>query len=208
MTDISPAARMAAGLIAALGWFALGLQLVLIIGTTTAAGGTAAGALLNFFSFFTILMNTLVAAVLTAVALGRAPSASMLGAASLYIAVVGITYSIALRHIWNPQGWQLVADRMLHDLIPLSAVLFWLIAVPKGHLSVRNILAWLVFPLAYLGWSLARGALDGWYPYYFLDAGKLGYAAMARNALVVTALFGLVALVVVGLDRLLGQRRA
>jgi hypothetical protein len=206
MSEISPAGRMAAAVIAALGWCALGLQFVLIIGTTTAGGGTIGGAVLNFFSFFTILGNTIVAAVLTRVALGRTPGASTLGAATLYIAVVGITYSVALRHVWNPQGWQMVADRLLHDLVPVLAVLFWLLLAPKGRLAFRDILPWLAFPVAYLGYCLLRGAVDGWYPYYFIDAGKLGYAVMARNALIVTALFGLLALLLVALDRLLGRR--
>jgi len=207
MTDISPAGRLVAGVAAAAGFFGLALQLVLIIGATTASGGTAVWAVFNFFCFFTILSNVIVAAMLARVALGRAPAAPLLGAATLYIAVVGITYSVALRHIWDPQGWQLIADRVLHDVVPVLACLFWLVFVPKGRLSVRIIPSWLIFPIAYLGWSLARGAVDGWYPYYFIDAGKLGYAVMARNALVVTALFALVALVIVGFDRLLGQRR-
>jgi hypothetical protein len=206
MSEISPAGRVAAAVVAALGWFALGLQLVLIIGTTKAVGGTAGTAVLNFFSFFTILVNTIVAVVLTRVAVGSAPGASMLGAATLYIAVVGITYSVALRHIWNPQGWQMVADRLLHDLLPILAVLFWLVFAPKGRLVFRDILPWLLFPLVYLGYCLVRGAIDGWYPYYFIDASKLGYAVTARNALVVTALFGLLALVLVALDRILGRR--
>ncbi|MBL8569676.1 MAG: Pr6Pr family membrane protein [Phreatobacter sp.] len=207
MTDISPAGRLTAGVVATAGFFGLALQLVLIIGTTTASGGTATRAIFNFFCFFTILSNAIVTAVLTRVALGKAPAASWLGATTLYIAVVGITYSVALRHIWNPQGWQLVADHALHDVVPVLAVLFWLVFVPKGRLSVRIIPFWLIFPVGYLGWSLARGAVDGWYPYYFIDAGKLGYAVMARNALLVTALFALVALAVVGIDRLPGQRR-
>jgi phosphoglycerol transferase MdoB-like AlkP superfamily enzyme len=206
MSEISPTGRMAAALVAAPGWFALGLQLVLIIGTTTAGGGTPAGAVLNFFSFFTILVNTIVAVVLTRVALGQAPGASTLGAATLYIAVVGITYSVALRHIWNPQGWQMVADRLLHDLVPILAVLFWLVFAPKGRLAFRDILPWLAFPLVYLGYCLVRGTVDGWYPYYFIDVSKLGYSVTARNAAVVTAVFGVVAVAVVALDRVLGRR--
>lgn len=206
MTEISTAGRLIAGVVAATGLLGLALQFGLIIATTTASGGAPARAVFNFFCFFTILSNAIVAAVLTRAALGRAPSAAILGAATLYIAVVGITYSLALRHIWNPQGWQLIADRVLHDVVPVLAALFWLVFVPKGRLSVRIIPAWLIFPIGYLVWSLARGAVDGWYPYYFIDAGKLGYAVMARNALAITALFALVALVVVGLDRLLRQR--
>jgi hypothetical protein len=205
MTGLSPTGRLVAAAIAAIGWFALGLQYVLIVAATTAAGGNAAGATLNFFSFFTILTNTLVAVVMTRAALGRDIGASLFGAATLYIVVVGLVYSVALRHIWNPQGWQKVADHLLHDAVPLLAVGFWLACVPKGRLAWRDVLPWLIFPFGYLAWSLARGAIDSWYPYYFIDAGKLGYAATLRNAALVTVAFGGLAAGVIGLDRLLGR---
>lgn len=207
MTPIGPAGRLAASVVAVVGWFALGLQFVLLFQTTAAAGGTTAGAVLTFFSFFTILSNTIVATAMTRIVLGRPPGASALGAATLYIAVVGITYSLALRHIWDPQGWQKVADRMLHDLMPLLAVLFWWVFIPRGTLQWRMIPAWLAFPLVYFGYSLLRGAIDGWYPYYFIDAVRLGYPATLRNAAIVTALFAALAATMVGLDRRLGRNR-
>ena len=40
-------------------------------------------------------------------------------AAREYIAIVGITYSLLLRHMWNPQGTQKIADVLLHDVVPV-----------------------------------------------------------------------------------------
>lgn len=208
MMTIDGTGRLAAGAIAGLGWFALALQLVLIVSAVTKAGGTAGLAVLNYLSFFTILTNILVAWVMTRVALAQPPGAATLGGATLHIAVVGLVYSAVLRAIWDPQGWQKVADMALHDAVPALAVLFWLIAVPKGRLSWRNVAAWLAYPLAFLAWSMARGAVDGWYPYPFLDAGRLGYAAAGRNAAAVTALFLILGLGLVGLDKALGRRRS
>jgi hypothetical protein len=205
MIEISRTGRLAAALLAAIGWAALILQLVLIIGTVTAAGGTWPRAVLNFFSFFTILTNVLIAALMTALAFGRALPASLPGAAALYIAVVGIVYSLLLRAIWDPRGWQKVADMALHDVMPVLAVAFWLVFVPKGRLAWRDALPWLAYPLAYFAYAIVRGGVDGWYPYPFLDVGKLGYAAVFGNALVLTAAFLAGGLIVVALDRLLGQ---
>lgn len=202
-TDTGP--RILAALIAALGWFALVLQLVLIIAATRAAGGTAAGAVLNYFSFFTILTNILVAAAMTATAFGRPPSASLNGAATLSIAVVALIYSLVLRAIWAPQGWQKVADSLLHDVVPVLAILFWLAFARKGALKVADIPVWLAYPLVFLAYAMARGAVDGWYPYPFLDAGRIGYRVVLQNAVVITAVFATLAAALVGLDRVMAR---
>lgn len=201
MTATDQGPRAIAGVIAALGWFALALQLVLIIAATRAAGGSAAGAVLNYLSFFTILTNILVAVVMTATALGRPPSASLHGAATLSIAVVGLIYSLVLRSIWDPQGWQKVADALLHDVVPVLAILFWLAFARRGGLKASHIPVWLVYPLVFFACAMARGAVDGWYPYPFLDAGRIGYRVVLQNAVVVTAVFAALAAVLVGLDR-------
>jgi hypothetical protein len=44
--------------------------------------------------------------------------------AAIYIAIVGIVYSFALRHIWDPQGLQKIADMLLHDSLPVLYVAF------------------------------------------------------------------------------------
>lgn len=206
MIEMSSAGRRVAGAIAALAWFAVALQLVLSMGAAVTAGGAVATTLVNFFSFFTILTNLLVAVVMTRIAIGRPTSASLAGATTLSIAVVGLVYSIALRSIWSPQGWQKVADMALHDATPLAAVLFWLALVPHGRLAWRNVWLWLAYPLGYLAYALARGAVDGWYAYWFLDAGRIGYAVFFRNAAVIAALFLLLACALVGLDKLLARR--
>lgn len=204
--DFPPAARASAALLAAIGWAALVLQLVLALGNIP-AGGTPAGTLANVLSYFTILTNGLLALTMSRIALGRLPSAWLLGAVTVYIAVVGLTYSAVLRSLWSPTGWQKVADVALHDLTPPLALMFWLAFAPKGRLRFGDVGLWLGYPLAYLAWSLGRGAMVGWYPYPFIDVGRLGYAAVALNAAVMTAGFLALGLALVGLDRLLGRNR-
>lgn len=208
MEGIGRSGRIAAVTVALVAWAALAIQLPLSLAASHAAGRSTAGALVLYFSYFTILTNLLVAVVMTGLALGRRVSASLAGATTLNIVVVGLVYSAVLRAIWNPQGWQKVADHILHDVVPVLAVLVWIVFAPKGRLSFRDVPVWLVYPSAFLGWSLARGSLDGWYPYPFLDIGKLGLAVVLRNALVVTALFLGLAALLVALDRRLGRRTA
>ena len=190
---------------ATLGWLALGLQYVLLV---RGFDSGPAAATVRFFSFFTILTNTLVAVAYTAVLLPgstvitqffRRPSVQ--SGIALSIALVGVVYSLLLRRIWDPQGWQLVADHLLHDIAPLLYVAFWLMWVPKAGLHYADAGRWALYPIAYFAYSLAQARLTGWYPYPFLDVGALGYAGVLRNALTILAVFVAAGLAMVAASR-------
>jgi hypothetical protein len=200
--------RIVAGL---LGWFALGLQLYLIIVNNNVP---AINSIINFFSYYTILTNTLVALALTwplispHSGLGRFfARITVQSALALHIAIVGITYSLLLRHIWDPQGLQLVADRLLHDVMPILYLLYWFIFVPKGTLHWRNLPSWLIFPLIYCMYSLVRGPIANWYPYPFMNVAELGYQKVITNCLVMVAAFVAIGLIIIALDRMIGGTR-
>jgi hypothetical protein len=182
--------------VALLGWLALALQLVL----TIQQQGNVLGALWLWLGFFTITTNLLAAKVLTASAIGpcnpisrwlEQPDVQSMTAMS--IIVVGMIYNLMLRQLWHPQGWQLVADVMLHVVMPLLFLLHWWVVVPKAQLRWQHIGYWLLYPAAYLVYALARGAVNGWYPYPFIDVTTLGYPRVLLNAIGVLLAFVVVA---------------
>jgi hypothetical protein len=67
-------------------------------------------------------------------------------AIALYISLVGLGYSVLLPRL----GIQKVADTLLHDVIPVLYVLYWVNFTPKGLMQGKDALRWLIFPLAYL----------------------------------------------------------
>jgi hypothetical protein len=99
-----------------------------------------------------------------------------------------------------PTGFQHAVDEMLHLLIPLAFILFWLTFVPKGELKRRDIFMWMIYPLAYLAFVLIRGALSGFYPYPFLDVKNIGFGKVLLNSGGVAVAFTLVALLYVAID--------
>jgi hypothetical protein len=115
--------------------------------------------------------------------------------------MVGIIYSLLLRHVWDPQGAQKLADIVLHDAMPVAYVLYWLTFWRTGTLPWSIVPLWLIYPIGYLWYCLVHGAITGWYPYHFIDAGRLGYGRVIVNAVVITAAFTLLCLIIVAIDR-------
>lgn len=106
-----------------------------------------------------------------------------------------------LRQLWQPQGWQLAADVILHDAMPVLFLLYWWLAVPKTGLHWRQLPGWLLYPAGYFLYVLARGALNDWYPYPFVDVSTLGHARVLSNAMMVLLAFVVLGLMLIALAR-------
>src|SRR5687767_2759768 len=109
--------KVLAGSIAVVGWLSLILQFILQMTNPVVPEPGVAERFVRFFSYFTVATNIVVAITLTAIAffpstkLGDFFSRPTVQAAvASYISIVGIVYSLFLRGVWDPQGWQAVAD--------------------------------------------------------------------------------------------------
>lgn len=198
---------------AVLGWSGLALQLYLVLLARWETSASVIGGVVAFFSFFTVLTNTLVAVVLTYTGVAGQSKCRRFflqpwvsSGIAVSIIVVGVAYSLLLRNLWQPQGLQWLANELLHDVMPLVFSLYWWFFVPKGTLRIRHIGLWILYPIAYFAYTLLRGHLMGVYPYPFVDVDKLGYALAVVNALGILAGFIAVAVVLIALDRWRGVR--
>lgn len=188
--------RAFAAVLAAVSWDALFLQFRLSIQLVQSQGGGVGDALVIYLGYFTILSNLFVAFSASAVAAfpGRWPASPMVrGCATTAIVLVGLGYHLLLREIWDPQGWQRVADNLLHYAVPIGALAHWLIFPPKSRLSSHAPLWWAVYPAAYLSYALVRGAWLGIYPYPFIDVTVLGYPRVVANGIGLLVVFLMVA---------------
>ena len=173
--------------LAVISWAGVLLQFWLSINLALANGKTVGDGLVVVFGYFTVLTNLFVAltATLPFIAgsnrLGRW-FGMVLGSAINSILMVSITYHFLLRNVWQPQGLQLLADIVLHYVVPLLASLYWLIFPPRSELGVLAPLAWCLYPLLYFVYVFVRGELLGSYPYYFIDAASIGYRQAMLNS--------------------------
>ena len=200
--------------LAGAGWFALLLQFYLIVSNAAVNGFPLFGAVIKFFSYFTILTNILVAWSLTACLLkpqstfGKFFSRSSVKAAIAdYIIIVGLVYNIILSKLWDPQGLQLVADVLLHQAIPVLYVLYWLVFVPKGYTKWTQIFRWLIYPFIYLLYILVRGGYTGHFPYPFLDVNQLGIERVAQYCGIIMAGFIAVGILLLIAERLMKKQK-
>ncbi|WLH53048.1 Pr6Pr family membrane protein [Pseudomonas tolaasii] len=192
------------------GWVGLAIQQYLILYSRFTSGASLLGGLISFFSFFTVLTNTLVVVVLSYALVERDSAAKrfFLGPAissgvAASIVVVSLAYNLLLRHLWTPQGFQFIADELLHDVMPLLFVVYWWHCVPKGTLRLKHLAGWVIYPVVYFGYVLLRGHLLGQYQYPFIDVDTLGYPQVFVNAVGILAGFIVIAFAVLGLDRFL-----
>src|SRR5690606_33932176 len=124
-----------------------------------------------------------------------------LTAVTVYISIVGLVYQILLRHIWDPTGLQKVVDELLHSVVPVLVVIFWLVSRKTRAVDYKQIGSWLIYPLVYLVYVLIRGYASGFYPYPLLDVTQLGLQQVIFNCLGMTLLFVLVSVLFVWLSR-------
>jgi hypothetical protein len=161
---------------------------------------------ITFFSYFSILSNILAALTLTAAALWPAARGQWLlrpavaGAVTLYMCVTGLAFALHSPSDW--QGWRAFALIGLHHVMPIVFLMFWIVVVAKGTLTLRAALLWLIFPVIYLSCLLLGEPCYG-----FLDAGVLGFDRVARNIGLMAVAFLALAQSLVLIDRVLGRAR-
>ncbi|MGX9116373.1 Pr6Pr family membrane protein [Mesorhizobium sp. BHbsci] len=154
-----------------------------------AAGRSFVGSLVFYLSFFTILTN--IGEVLVHASLlspgGHAWFPAFAGPRMR--AGVAVAITPGLHHLCHGPGAALAAARpfllcdvLLHYVTPVLFVLWWFAAGADGSTRWRDISWWMIYPVAYLAYALARAPISGEVPYPFLDVAKNGVASVAVGA--------------------------
>jgi hypothetical protein len=199
----------------------------LLVALTAAVGVTLALLLSSparMLSHFSI-QSTILLALVMLFSAGRAWSArrplpsALTGAVLLYVAITGLVHHALLANEASPflitgslttgtappTGWHVLTNQIVHTAIPAAAFLDWLLLTPAGRLRLRQAAPWLLYPMAYLAFSMLRGELlppgtPDRYLYPFLDVGLHGYKIVLANALLLGLAFYALAVLLVALD--------
>lgn len=197
--------------IAGLSWFALIAQLYLNLSSNLAA---VPELIVRYFSYFTILTNLFVAVCCTSLLFASGSrwtiffsNPKTLTAITVYIVMVGIVYNTILRFLWKPTGLQQLADELLHAVIPLLFLLFWIFYSIKAGLKWKDVLPWLIYPAIYCVYALIRGSFSGFYPYPFIDLDKLGLSRALVNIAGLTTAFFILSLIFVAIAKWMSKKQ-
>jgi hypothetical protein len=146
-------------------------------------------AIARFFTYFTILTNILVVIFFIGHLLQKenrfyhfVNKPETATALTIYIVVVGVVYQAVLRNLAVHEGWDFIADNIVHGFIPLLLLLFWIIFISTKKIQLKTIPYWLIYPALYLVLVFFRGSLSNYYPYPFMDVTTLGYKSVFINS--------------------------
>lgn len=141
----------------------------------------------NFFSYFTVLSNLLMASLFVTLALNRCDPKELdyvRGATTLYMTFTGLGFAILLKG--NNQELLWWVNIFLHYITPTVMLLDWLWIKSRSITFLRGI-QWLIPPILYLVYTYIRASFTNWYPYTFLNPHIVG---MTGASLYIIGLLG------------------
>ena len=149
------------------------------------------GRVVDMLSYFTIWSVVVVAVWTTLLAVdpgkdtGRRRALRHSGL--LMITITAAVYALILAPVMVLRGLSVVANPWVHVLVPALTVIVWVVWGPRGWIGARTVAASLVVPLVWVVYALTRGAVDGLYPYGFLDVTHRGLGPVLVTVLQILA---------------------
>ena len=140
----------------------------------------------EYFAYFTI-DSSMIAAVTLIVggvfAMRHQHDTKLLATVQLCVfaaaVVVAVVYNALLRGLPNDvrdgnYNWPVPPNEILHVWGPIFIVIEWLVISGSVSLNFKKIWWVIAFPLAWLAFSIARGAITGWWAYWFINPSDKG----------------------------------
>lgn len=166
----------------------------------------------EYFAYFSIVSSILAGLVLTFAGLlllqGKDETERMHTwrlIATVSMIIVGVVYHWLLGDTAiDPRDigyeWPRVPNLVIHTYAPIAIFVDYLISI-KGYRPAWKKAWWVVvYPLTWLGFSVVRGLMDGWWPYWFINPNSEGgIVGMLTYVGIIAAAFIALGFVLVGL---------
>jgi hypothetical protein len=170
----------------------------------------------EYFSYFTITSCLLAGGVLaySGVAILRnqkeTKSATLIRlTVAVSMVIVGVIYN-ALLAGGDPDprdigyAWPVLPNLIMHTYMPIVIFLEWLLFNTDFKIKLKSVFWVLLYPLAWLAFTIIRGLAQGWWPYWFLDP-HYGVGTMLTWICVITAFFVVLSIALLPARQLIGR---
>ena len=171
----------------------------------------------EYFSYFTITSCLLTAVVLTlsAIQLTRGQAETKLLSltrltTAVSMVIVGVMYNALLRGgAPDPRDvgydWPVLPNEIMHTYVPMLIFIEWLFTRTTIALKINQAFWVLVYPLAWLAFSIIRGIITGWWPYWFIDP-QYGIGTQLTWIVAISVMFTVLAVGFIPAQRALAKR--
>lgn len=86
--------------------------------------------------------------------------------------------------------WPIIPNLVIHTWAPIAIVFDYLLSVRGAVPKWRRSLWVIAYPLSWLAFSIVRGLIDGWWPYWFINPNsEIGVAGVISYVLAISAAF-------------------
>ena len=196
-----------------LGWVSIILGLI-NRGISLTGGEDVFLAFSNHFSYFTIQSNLMVLIWLTIAIIynNRENKPKILGAiprgaVTVYITVTFLIFAIILAPGYIPQGLALYTNTISHYILPIAFIIDWAFTETEKKYEWRYDVYWLIYPILYLIYTLVRGAITNFYPYFFLDLNVLSVIELVVYVIGLIILFLILGAIYIFANRIQNKRK-
>jgi hypothetical protein len=169
----------------------------------------------EYFAYFSIVTAIVAGSFLLATGVGlvrnkEGSKKTEIARLSLTVAmiVVGVVYHALLADAAGDVRdgdyvWPVLPNEVIHTYGPILIVIDYLLSRKAFRLKLRAALWVAVFPLTWLVFSVIRGLITNWWPYWFINPNEEGgVPGMLTYIAAITAFFLILGFLVLGIKKL------
>ena len=169
----------------------------------------------EYFAYFSIVTAIVAGSFLLATGVGlvrnkEGSKKTEIARLSLTVAmiVVGVVYHALLADAAGDVRdgdyvWPVLPNEVIHTYGPILIVIDYLLSHKAFRLKLRAALWVAVFPLTWLIFSVVRGLITNWWPYWFINPNEEGgVPGMLTYIAAITAFFLILGFLVLGIKKL------
>lgn len=125
-----------------------------------------------------------------------------------FTVVVTLVYNLLLRGMADDPAdggyvWPVLPNEILHVWAAIFMLIDWMLSSRRINLRIRTIFWVMVFPLIWLAYSIVRGLIVNWWPYWFINPNEpAGITGMLTYIVGIMLFLLTVAIALLGLQRI------